>query len=71
MPLSTRAVQILEVLTRGKTPDQQLIPMTSQSLGCRYREVRAKAGLKGANLRFYEPAPGRNYVAGVQAKYSF
>jgi iron complex outermembrane receptor protein len=24
-----------------------------------------------ANLRFYEPAPGRNYVAGLQAKYSF
>ena len=24
-----------------------------------------------ANLRFYEPAPGRNYVAGVSARYSF
>jgi iron complex outermembrane receptor protein len=24
-----------------------------------------------ANLRFYEPAPGRNYVAGLQARYSF
>ena len=24
-----------------------------------------------ANLRFYEPAPGRNYVAGLQAKYGF
>jgi iron complex outermembrane receptor protein len=24
-----------------------------------------------ANLRFYEPAPGRNYVAGLQARYRF
>jgi integrase len=54
VPLSTRAVEILKVLTSGKTADQQLIPMTSQSLSCRYREVRTKAGLKGANLRFYD-----------------
>jgi iron complex outermembrane receptor protein len=24
-----------------------------------------------ANLRFYEPAPGRNYIAGMQARYAF
>jgi outer membrane receptor protein involved in Fe transport len=24
-----------------------------------------------ANLRFYEPAPGRNYVAGVSARLEF
>jgi iron complex outermembrane receptor protein len=24
-----------------------------------------------ANLRFYEPAPGRNYIAGLQARYGF
>ncbi len=24
-----------------------------------------------ANLRFYEPAPGRNYVIGAQAKLGF
>lgn len=54
VPLSKRAVQILEVLVRGKSADQKLIPMTSQSLSCRYREVRRKAGLAGANLRFYD-----------------
>lgn len=54
VPLSKRAVEILEVLTRGKSADQQIIPMTSQSLSCRFREVRTKAGLAHVDLRFYD-----------------
>jgi iron complex outermembrane receptor protein len=35
------------------------------------RKYAGSVVVNDANLRFYEPAPGRNYVAGVQAKYSF
>ena len=35
------------------------------------RKYAGSVVVNDANLRFYEPAPGRNYVAGVSAKYSF
>jgi iron complex outermembrane receptor protein len=35
------------------------------------RKYAGSVVVNDANLRFYEPAPGRNYVAGLQARYSF
>jgi len=37
----------------------------------RDRKYAGSVIVNDANLRFYEPAPGRNYVAGVSARYSF
>jgi len=54
VPLSSKAVQIIATLTRGKSPDEKIFPMTSDTLGNYYREVRVKAGLKEADLRFYD-----------------
>jgi len=35
------------------------------------RKYAGSVVVNDANNRYYEPAPGRNYVAGLQAKYSF
>ena len=35
------------------------------------RKYAGSVVVNDANLRFYEPAPGRNYVAGLSARYSF
>jgi iron complex outermembrane receptor protein len=35
------------------------------------RKYAGSVVVNDANLRFYEPAPGRNYIAGMQARYAF
>lgn len=35
------------------------------------RRYAGSVVVNDANLRFYEPAPGRSYTAGVQARLSF
>jgi integrase len=54
VPLSKRAVKILEALVDGKRPEQDVFPISSETLGVYYRELRKKAGLKEADLRFYD-----------------
>lgn len=54
VPLSTKAIKIVATLVKGKKPTDTLFPITSQSLGVYYREVRRKAGLADADLRFYD-----------------
>jgi iron complex outermembrane receptor protein len=35
------------------------------------RKYAGSVVVNDANLRFYEPAPGRNYIAGMQVRYAF
>ncbi len=35
------------------------------------RRYAGSVVVNDANLRFYEPAPGRNYTAGLQARLEF
>lgn len=35
------------------------------------RRYAGSVVVNDANLRFYEPAPGRNYVLGLQARLEF
>jgi iron complex outermembrane receptor protein len=35
------------------------------------RRYAGSVVVNDANLRFYEPAPGRNYTIGAQAKFGF
>lgn len=54
VPLSTKAVKIVATLVKGKKPDDTLFPISSQTLGNYYRELRKTAGLADADLRFYD-----------------
>lgn len=54
VPLSSKAVQIVGTLVKGKRPTDTLFPITSQTLSNYYRDVRKAAGLKDADLRFYD-----------------
>lgn len=54
VPLSSRAIKILVSLIKDKRPNEQMIPITAGTLGVYYREIRKKAGLEDANLRFYD-----------------
>lgn len=54
VPLSTKATKILEVLVQGKKPEHKVFPFNAQVLGAYYREIRKKAGLADADLRFYD-----------------
>jgi integrase len=54
VPLSKRAIKIVATLIKDKRPDEAMIPITAGTLGAYYRELRAKAGLKDADLRFYD-----------------
>lgn len=54
VPLSRRAVQLCEVLVQGKRQEDDLFPISSETLGVYYRELRRKAGLADADLRFYD-----------------
>lgn len=52
VPLSTKAAEILELLLEGKTGEDLVFPVTKDTLGLRFRQLRAKAGLDG--LRFHD-----------------
>jgi len=54
VPLSIKATKILEVLIDGKKPEQDVFPISSETLGVYYRELRKAAGLAEADLRFYD-----------------
>lgn len=54
VPLSTRAIEILDLLTADIERDDQIFPFTSESLGVFFRDVRAAAGLKSADLHFHD-----------------
>ncbi len=52
VPLSSKALRWLTFLTAGREPDEKLIPLTSESLGLYFRQVRDEAGLTG--LHFHD-----------------
>ena len=54
VPLSRRAVELLQVLVKDRQPDEQVFPFSPDTLGRYYREVRQAAGLKDANLNFHD-----------------
>lgn len=54
VPLNKRATELVKKLCQGKQPDDKIIPIQQDTLGAYYRELRAKAGLANANLRFYD-----------------
>ena len=54
VPLSSKAVKIVATLVKNKRPSDTLFPITSQTLGVYYRDVRKAAGLQDADLRFYD-----------------
>lgn len=52
VPLSTKAVKWMTHLTTGREADEKVIPLTSESLGVYFRQVRDDAGL--ADLHFHD-----------------
>lgn len=54
VPLSTKALEILDLLTADIGADDQIFPFTSETLGVYFRDVRAAAGLKKADLHFHD-----------------
>lgn len=54
VPLSSKAVQLVAMLVKGRKPEDKLFPVTAQTLGRYYREARNAAGLKDADLHFYD-----------------
>lgn len=54
VPLSDKALALLEVLVMGKKEKERLFPYQSESLGVLFREVRKKAGLAKADLTFHD-----------------
>lgn len=54
VPLNKRATELFKFLCQGRAADEQIIPISQGTLGAYYRELRAKAGLAQANLRFYD-----------------
>ncbi len=54
VPLNKRATELVKKLCQGKLADDKIIPIQEDTLGAYYRELREKAGLKHADLRFYD-----------------
>jgi integrase len=54
VPLNNRATALFKKLCQGKSVQDRIIPVQAPTLGAYYRELRAKAGLKAADLRFYD-----------------
>ena len=52
VPLSSKALRWLEFLATDREPDEKIIPLTSESLGLYFRQVRDDAGL--ADLHFHD-----------------
>lgn len=52
VPLSSKALQWLTFLSTGREPDEKIIPLTSESLGLYFRQVRDDAGL--TDLHFHD-----------------
>lgn len=52
VPLSTKALRWLTFLTEGRDPEEKIIPLTSESMGLYFRQVRDEAGLTG--LHFHD-----------------
>lgn len=52
VPLSKKAIEILNVLVAGKSADEKIIPVGGETLGFYFREVRNKSGVK--DLRFHD-----------------
>lgn len=52
VPLSSKALRWLEFLATDREPDEKIIPLTSESLGLYFRQVRKDAGL--ADLHFHD-----------------
>lgn len=54
VPLSRRALGLIEVLVQGRNPDDKIFPYTSESLGLYFRELRDAAKLGQADLHFHD-----------------
>jgi integrase len=54
VPLNKRALELFKKLCQGKAADDMIIPVGEATLGAYYRQLRDKAGLKNADLRFYD-----------------
>lgn len=52
VPLSSKALQWLTFLSTGREADEKIIPLTSESLGLYFRQVRDDAGL--TDLHFHD-----------------
>ena len=52
VPLSKRAIEILNRLTEGKERDEKIFPVSAESLGLYFRDARNKAGV--TNLKFHD-----------------
>lgn len=52
VPLSSKALKWITFLATDRKPDDKIIPLTSESLGVYFREVRDAAGLK--DLHFHD-----------------
>jgi integrase len=54
VPLNKRATELFKKLCQGKAADDKIVPIQEDTLGAYFRELRMKAGLKNADLRFYD-----------------
>lgn len=52
VPLSTKARALLRTLVTGRDADEQVVPLTAESLGLYFREARDAAGLQ--DLHFHD-----------------
>lgn len=51
VPLSTKAMKVLQFLTKGRLSREKLFFVGWETMGVYYRDIRAKAGLADADLR--------------------
>jgi integrase len=54
VPLNKRATELFKKLCQGKQASDKIIPVGEATIGAYYRDLREKAGLKNADLRFYD-----------------